>query len=75
MEAIGLPEDSQDITSLDADSFVEYMNEIGWPQGGTFVTLLSTVNYHFYEKDGRMTTTRRWGTKVAPALSVLISEL
>ena len=74
MEAIGLPEDSQDITSLYAHSFVGYMNKIGWPQDGTFMALLSNFGYHFHEKDGR-TVTREWSGRVAPALSLLISEL
>ena len=75
MEPIRLPEHLQDITSLNAEHFVEYMNEIGWPQDGTFVTLISTMGYHFCKRDGRVVT-RKWDEfKVAPVLSLLISEL
>ena len=74
MESIGLPEDSQDITSLDAHSFVGYMNSIGWPQDGTFMALLSNVDYRFNEEDGR-TITRKYSKEVAPVLSLLIFEL
>ena len=74
MEPIRLPEHLQDITSLNARHFVEYMNKIGWPQNGTFMALLSNFGYHFKENDGR-TITRRWYYSVARALSVLISEL
>ena len=75
MKSIGLPEHLQDITSLNALHFVEYMNKIGWPQDGTFVTLLSTMGYHFRERDGRVVT-REWDEfQVALVLSLLIFEL
>ena len=53
---------------------MEYMDEIGWPQDGTFVTLLLTFGYRFHEKDGRIVTHRPW-TWTAEALSILILEL
>ena len=50
------------------------MNEIGWPPDATFMALLSNFGYHFNEEDGR-TITRKYYEEVAPALSLLISEL
>ena len=74
MEPIRLPEHLQDITSLNAEHFVEYMNEIGWQQDGAFTTLLSTMGYRFDEKDGRVVT-RKSPERAASALSLLICEL
>ena len=50
------------------------MNRIGWPQGGTFSTLLSTVGYDFHEENGLMVPQAK-GSKVADALILLIFEL
>ena len=74
MEPIRLPEHLQDITSLNTRHFIEYMNKIGWPQDGTFVTLLPTLGYHFRKWDGRIVTRRLW-IWTAEALSILIFEL
>ena len=52
------------------------MNEIGWPQDGAFVTLLSTVGYYFDEKGSRMVIRMAGsGSDPASGLSVLILEL
>ena len=64
----------QHITSLDNYNFIVYMNHIGWPQGGTFSTLLSTVGYDFHEENGRMVPQARV-SNVADALIILILEL
>ena len=74
MKSITLPGYLQDVTSLNAEYFVEYMNWIGWPQDATFMALLSNFGYHFKEKDGR-TIPRKYYEEVAPALSILIFEL
>ena len=75
IKSMHFPRYLQNITSLNASRFVDYyMNEIGWLQNGTFVTLLSTMGYHFYEINGRVIS-RKDHFRVAPALSVLISEL
>ena len=50
------------------------MNHIGWPQGGTFSTLLSTVGYDFHEENGLMVP-KAEDDKVKDALVVLILEL
>ena len=50
------------------------MNEIGWPQGGTFSTLLSTVGYNFHEEN-RYKKAKWHENKVADALILLILEL
>ena len=50
------------------------MNRIGWPQGGTFSTLLSTVGYDFHEENGLMVP-KAEEYKVKDALVVLILEL
>ena len=50
------------------------MNHIGWPQGGTFSTLLSTVGYDFHEENGRMVSEAK-AYKVRDALILLIFEL
>ena len=62
------------VTSLNGDYFIEYMNQIGWPQGGMFSTLLSTVGYDFHEENGFMVSKAR-EYKVADALTLLIFEL
>ena len=62
------------ITSLGGYDFIEYMNQIGWPQGGTFSTLLSTVGYDFHEENGLMVP-KAEEYKVKDALVVLILEL
>ena len=64
----------RDVTLLNADYFAEYMNNVGWPQDGTFMALLSNVDYRFNEEDGR-TITRKYSKEVAPVLSLLIFEL
>ena len=64
----------EDLTSLNSSDFIEYMNRIGWPQGGTFSTLLSTVGYNFHEENRYMKP--KWHeNKVADALILLILEL
>ena len=50
------------------------MNRIGWPQGGTFSTLLSTVGYDFHEENGLMVPQAR-ASNVADALILFILEL
>ena len=50
------------------------MNHIGWPQGGTFSTLLSTVGYDFHEENSLMVP-KAGEDKVKDALVVLILEL
>ena len=50
------------------------MDQIGWPQGGTFSTLLSTVGYGFHEENGLMVPQAK-EYKVADALILLIFEL
>ena len=50
------------------------MNQIGWPQGGTFSTLLSTVGYDFREENGLVVPQAK-GYKVKDALILLIFEL
>ena len=50
------------------------MNRIGWPQGGTFSTLLSTVGYDFHEENGLMVP-KAEEDKVKDALVLLILEL
>ena len=50
------------------------MNRIGWPQGGTFSTLLSTVGYDFHEENGLMVPKAK-ENEVKDALVVLIFEL
>ena len=50
------------------------MNRIGWPQGGTFSTLLSTVGYDFHEDRGHMVPKAKQD-EVKDALVVLIFEL
>ena len=69
-----LPSWLRDLTSLDSYYFIDYMNRIGWPQGGTFSTLLSTVGYDFHEENGLMVSKAR-EYKVADALTLLIFEL
>ena len=64
----------QHITSLDGYYFIQYMNKIGWPQGGTFSTLLSTVGYDFHEENGLMVP-KAEKHKVKDALVLLILEL
>ena len=53
------------------------MNEIGWPQDGAFMTLLSTVGHRFDEKGGRMVIPRPVILRIdlGSSLSVLIFEL
>ena len=64
------------LQNLNGRNFIEYMDEIGWPQDGAFKSLLSTVCYHFDEKDGRMVIrdSQAWADPGA-SLSVLILEL
>ena len=50
------------------------MNRIGWPQGGTFSTLLSTAGYNFHEEN-RYMEPKWYEQKVADALILLILEL
>ena len=69
-----LPNRLKDFTSLNSYRFIQYMNRIGWPQGGTFSTLLSTVGYDFHEKNGLMVP-RAERNKVQDALALLILEL
>ena len=69
-----MPEYLQNPTSLNAWDFVSYMNEIGWPQDGSFAILLPTLGYHFREVGGRVVT-RKYDMDVSEALSVLIFEL
>ena len=64
----------QHITSLDGFDFILYMEQIGWPQGGTFSTLLSTVGYDFHEENGLMVPQAK-AYKVKDALILLIFEL
>ena len=61
-------------TSLDSYDFIGYMNQIGWPQGGTFSTLLSTLGYDFHEENGLMVPKADLGC-VEEALIGLILEL
>ena len=56
------------------ENFILYMNGIGWPQDGVFMTLLSTLGYRFYERDG-LTVIQKWPEYAESALSVLICEL
>ena len=69
-----MPEYLQNFTSLNAWDFVSYMNQIGWPQNGSFSILLPTLGYHFREVGGRMVT-RKHAIFVTDALSILIFEL
>ena len=69
-----LPDRLKDFTSLNSYRFIQYMNQIGWPQGGTFSTLLSTVGYDFHEENGLMVP-KAEEYKVKDALVVLILEL
>ena len=50
------------------------MNWIGWPQGGMFSTLLSTVGYEFHKENGLMVP-KAEKNKVKDALVLLILEL
>ena len=61
-------------TSLSSEDFIFYMNQIGWPQGGVFSTLLSTVGYGFREENGLMVSQAK-ANKVEDALTLLIFEL
>ena len=61
-------------TSLNSYNFIDHMNRIGWPQGGTFSTLLSTVGYDFHEENGLMVPKADLGC-VEEALIGLILEL
>ena len=61
-------------TSLDSSNFIVYMDRIGWPQGVTFSTLLSTVGYDFHERNGLMVP-KADRNKVRDALALLILEL
>ena len=65
------------LQNLNGENFIQYMNEIGWPQDGAFMTLLATVGHHFDEKDGRMVMRRPRIIRVelGSSLSVLIFEL
>ena len=54
-----LSEEPQDLTSLNAEDFAEFLDEIGWSKDGMFVTLLSTMDYYFCERDGRLVASRR----------------
>ena len=69
-----MPERLQDFTSLDATYSVNYLNTVGWPKDGIFITLLSTVGYYFREKGGRIATVKP-DNHVGRALSVLIFEM
>ena len=69
-----LPSWLRDLTSLDSYYFIDYMNRIGWPQGGTFSTLLSTVGYDFHEENSLMVP-KAGEDKVKDALVALILEL
>ena len=69
-----LPSWLRDLTSLDSYYFIDYMNRIGWPQGGTFPTLLSTAGYDFHERNGLMVP-KAEEDKVKDALVLLILEL
>ena len=64
----------EDFTSLNSYRFIDYMNRIGWPQGGMFSTLLSTVGYDFHEENGLMVPKADLGC-VEEALIGLILEL
>ena len=69
-----LPDRLKDFTSLNSYRFIAYMNRIGWPQGGTFSTLLSTVGYDFHDENRYMVS--KWHEhKVADVLILLIFEL
>ena len=62
------------LRNLNGESFIRYLDTIGWAQDGAFTILLSTMGYHFDEKGGRMGIRR--GTHLAEYfLSLLISEL
>ena len=76
MESIVSPEYllDLDITLLRGHHFVKYMNLIGRSQDGTFMNLLSTISYHFYERGGQMVT-QKDDKEVAAVLSLLIFEL
>ena len=69
-----LPSWLRDLTSLDSYYFIDYMNRIGWPQGGTFSILLSTVGYDFHEENSLMVP-KAGEDKVKDALVALILEL
>ena len=61
-------------TPLNSSNFIAYMNWIGWSQGGTFSTLLSTIGYDFH-KGNRYMVPKSHEYKVADALIILILEL
>ena len=63
-----------DITLLRGHHFVKYMNLIGWSQDRTFMNLLFTISYHFYERGGQMVT-QKDDKKVAAVLYLLIFEM
>ena len=69
-----LPRWLEVFTSLNSYNFIDHMNRIGWPQGGTFSTLLSTVGYDFHEENGLMVL-KAETVEVKHALIVLILEL
>ena len=77
MQPEDLPEELRDFTSLNAENFIDYMNETGWPLDGTFTTLLSSMGRPFRKTHDRIATRGVWDPyrMDVPILSLLIFGL
>ena len=69
-----LPERLWNFTSLGTLDFAWYMDYIGWPRHGAFVTLLSTMGHRFHKR-GSPGFALRDPSQAAQTLTILIFEL